>query len=92
MVDSREHPEILNILDIPAPPHGKASFINTMSVDYEKYPDVHQKVVMKYVRFRTFVQIKYLNYQLSLQKAKSKKAKDRPGGRRAARKTRHFTT
>ena len=40
MVDSREHPEILNILDIPAPPHGKASFINTMSVDYEKYPDV----------------------------------------------------
>ena len=40
MVDSREHPEILNILDFPAPPHGKASFINTMSVDYEKYPDV----------------------------------------------------
>ena len=70
----------------------KDVFNRMASVLYEKYPDVHQKVVMKYVRFRTFVQIKYLNYQLSLQKAKAKKAKDRPGGRRATRKTRHFTT
>ena len=70
----------------------KDVFNRMAKVLYDKYPGVQRKVILKYVRFRTFVLIKWLNYQLTLEKAKSKKGKDRPGGRRAARKTRHVTT
>ena len=40
LVDSRQYPEVANILDIPAPPYGKASLLNTLAVDFEKYPDL----------------------------------------------------
>ena len=70
----------------------KDVFNRMAEVLYDKYADVPQKVILKYVRFRTFVLIKWLNYQLTLEKAKSKKAKDRPGGRRAARKAKQWST
>ena len=68
----------------------KDVFNRMAKVLYEKYPDVPQKVVLKYVRFRTFVLMKFLNNKLALEKAKSKKTGDQPYGRRAARKMKHF--
>ena len=38
LVDSQQSPDILDILDVPAPPFGMASFMNTLNVDYDKYP------------------------------------------------------
>ena len=38
MVNSQEHPEVLNLLEVSNPPFGKASFMNTLKVDFEKYP------------------------------------------------------
>ena len=70
----------------------KDVFNRMAKILYDKYTDVPRKVILKYVRFRTFVLIKWLNYQLTLEKAKSKKAKDRPGGRRAARKAKQWST
>ena len=40
MVNSHEHPEVLNLLEVSNPPFGKASFMNTLKVDFEKYPDI----------------------------------------------------
>ena len=37
-MDSQQSPAILDILDVPAPPFGMASFMNTLNVDYDKYP------------------------------------------------------
>ena len=48
LVDSRQHPEVLNLLDIPNPPFGRASFMNTLSVDLDKYPDV-EKISMFHI-------------------------------------------
>ena len=40
LVDTKQQPEILKVLDISAPPFGKASLLNSLSVDYEKYPAI----------------------------------------------------
>ena len=40
MIDSREYPEVQNLLEVSNPPFGKASFMNTLKVDFEKYPDI----------------------------------------------------
>ena len=40
MIDSQEYPEVQNLLEVSNPPFGKASFMNTLKVDFEKYPDV----------------------------------------------------
>ena len=40
LVDSRVFPEVTKVLDINSPPYGKASFLNTLSVDYERYPSL----------------------------------------------------
>ena len=48
LVDTRQHPEVLNLLDIPNPPFGRASFMNTLSVDLDKYPDV-EKISMFHI-------------------------------------------
>ena len=48
LVDSRQHPAVLNLLDIPNPPFGRASFMNTLSVDLDKYPDV-EKISMFHI-------------------------------------------
>ena len=40
LIDSRQYPDVANVLDIPAPPYGKASLLNTLAVDFEKYPDL----------------------------------------------------
>ena len=40
MIDSREYPEVQNLLEVSNPPFGKASFMNPLKVDFEKYPDI----------------------------------------------------
>jgi len=40
LVDSVQFPEVSKVLDIDVPPHGKASFLNTLSVDYDRYPSL----------------------------------------------------
>ena len=40
LVDPAQFPEVTKVLDIDVPPHGKASFLNTLSVDYERYPSL----------------------------------------------------
>ena len=40
LIDSSKFPEVSKVLDIDVPPHGRASFLNTLSVDYERYPSL----------------------------------------------------
>ena len=40
LVDSTQFPEVTKVLDISVPPHGKASLLNTLAVDYERYPSL----------------------------------------------------
>ena len=42
LIDSREFPEVSRVLDISSPPHGTASFLNTLAVDYERYPSLKE--------------------------------------------------
>ena len=42
MVDSREFPDISKVLDINNPPYGSASLLNTLSVDFERYPSLKE--------------------------------------------------
>ena len=40
LIDPKESPEVESLLDIDTPPYGRASLLNTLSVDYEKYPSL----------------------------------------------------
>ena len=37
-MDTEEFPDVVDVLDVPAPPFGRSSFMNIFNVDYDKYP------------------------------------------------------